>query len=212
MSPLDQDLHQITTSLVRMLSLVRESSELAKEALVHADIAAGERCIENDKLVDDLQDRLEHQILSIIARRQPAAKDLRFLGAAHWALVDIERAGDHTVHVARIGIALAAEPPLKKYLDSERILTIISLMIDTTIKALSEANLEAAHEAHAMDTEIDDLYEQIQRELLTYMMENPKTINKAAKLISMSRHLERMGDHIENVNEHIMFWLSGKRI
>ncbi len=212
MSILDRDLNGINASLVRMLSLVREEVELAKRALINADIPAAEECIELDKKVDDLQEELEQRILTVIARRQPAATDLRFLGGMHWALIDIERAGDNTVHVARIAADLAQEAPLKKYLDSERSLVVLDTMIETTIKALAEGNLEAAKEAHAMDSEIDQLHEQIQRELLTYMLEDPRTITKASKLLSMARHLERAGDHIENMNEHIIFWLTAERI
>lgn len=212
MTILDRDLDGINASLVRMLSLVREEVELAQRALINADIPAAEACIELDKKVDELQEDLEQRILTVIARRQPAATDLRFLGGMHWALIDIERAGDNTVHVAKIAKDLAQEAPLKKYLDTERSLVVLDNMIEVTIKALAEGNLESAKEAHAMDSEIDQLHEQIQRELLTYMLEDPRTITKASKLLSMARHLERAGDHIENMNEHIIFWLTAERI
>lgn len=212
MNALDQNLQEISAATVRMLSLVRESSELAKRALIDAEAEAAEACIALDHRIDDLQETLEQEILTVIARRQPAARDLRFLGAIHRALADIERAGDYAEHVARTGAELATVPPLKKYIDMERILTILSAMIEKTIKAIAESDAEAAREAHAMDREIDDLYEQIQRELLIYMMENPKVINQATKLLSVGRYLERLGDHIENVNEHTLFWLTGERI
>ncbi len=85
-------------------------------------------------------------------------------------------------------------------------------MIETTIRAIAEADVEAARQALEMDDEIDDLYEQIQRELLTYMMENPKLISQATKLLGMARYLERLGDHLENVNEHAIYWLTGERV
>ena len=209
---LDQQLQEVSAATVRMLSLVRESCDLAKSALINADVTAAEACAENDRHIDALQASLEQDILTIIARRQPAARDLRFLGATYRALADIERAGDYAEHVARAGALLASSPPLKKYLDMERILVILSAMIERTIKAIAESDALAAQEAHAMDREVDDLYEQIQRELLTYMMENPKTISAATKLLSVARYLERLGDHIENVNEHTLFWLTGERM
>lgn len=212
MDILDQNLQEISAETVRMLSLTRESCELAKRALIDADIAAAEACAANDEKIDELMDRLEQNVLTIIARRQPAARDLRFLGAVYRALADIERAGDYAEHVARSGAELAAEPPLKKYLDMERILVVLSAMIEKTIKAVAEADAGAAHEALEMDNEIDDLYEQIQRELLTYMMEDPKTIHIATKLLTVARYLERLGDHLENVNEHTLFWLTGERL
>ena len=85
-------------------------------------------------------------------------------------------------------------------------------MIEKTINAFTESSLELAKEAHSMDSKVDDLDEQIQRELLTYMLENPKTITRAIELLRVVRYLERLGDHIENVNEHIIFWLTGKRV
>lgn len=195
-----------------MLSLTRESVDFAKRALIDAEVQAAERCIDNDKQIDHLQEELEQTILTIIARRQPAATDLRFLGAMHRALSDIERAGDYAEHVARTGAELAETPPIKKYTDIARIFEILDGMIEKTIEALAESSEAAARSVLVMDDEIDELYQQIQRELLTYMMENPKIISSATRLINVARYLERLGDHIENVNEHIVFWLTNERL
>lgn len=212
MKALDQDLQEVSSETVRMLSLVRESVGLARSSLIDAKVEAAERCRKNDEEIDELQNRLEMHILSVIARRQPAARDLRFLGAMHRALTDIERAGDYAVHVARAGAELAQEPPLKKYLDIKRILEVLDTMLETTIASLADHDEAAARRALDMDEEIDELFEQIQRELLTYMMEDRHTITKATRLLSVGRYLERLGDHIENVCEHIIFWLTAKRI
>lgn len=212
MNALDSDLQDVTAQTVRMLSLVRESLDLARSALIDADVEAAERCVANDEAVDELQNVLEQRVLTIIARRQPAARDLRFLGAMYRAMSDIERAGDYAVHVATAGAELAAQPPLKKYIDLKRILEIEEEMIDTVIAALAESDGQAARRALAMDEEVDELYEQIQRELLTYMIEDSRTITPATKLLAVGRYLERLGDHLENVCEHILFWLTGERI
>jgi phosphate transport system protein len=212
MTALEQDLQEITAETVRMLSLVREECELARSALIDADVAAAERCIAADARIDELQESLERRILTVIARRQPAAGDLRFLGAMHRALADIERSGDYAVHVARAALALAGQPPMKKYLDMDRILAILGSMLAVTISALAESDAEAARRALAMDNEIDDLYDQIQRELLSFMIEDPGRIGAATQLLAVGRYLERLGDHIENVNEHIIFWLTNERL
>lgn len=212
MNALDQDLEEITASTVRMLSLVRESTDLARRALIDAEIEAAELCVENDVRVDDWEVQLEQRIITVIARRQPAAKDLRFLGAVYRALAAIERAGDYAVRVARAGAELATEPPLKKYIDMARILDILGGMIETTMRAIAESDEGAARNVLEMDNEIDELYEQIQRELLTYMIEDPNTISAATRLLSVARSLERLGDHLENVNEHALFWLTGERL
>ena len=208
----DHEMETITTETVRMLSLVREEVELARRALVDAEVDAAVRCKEVDLEVDGLQDALEQRILSVIARRQPAARDLRFLGAVYRMLADVERAGDYALHVARAGAELAAGPPLKKYTDMERMLEVEQAMIDTTIGALADSDADAAHRALAMDEEVDELYEQIQRELLTYMIEDSGAIATATRLLSVGRYLERLGDHIENVCEHIVFWLTAERL
>lgn len=211
MTALEHDLQEVTAQTVRMLSLVRESTELAQRALVHAESDAARRCDDIEDLINALQYELEMRILGVIARRQPAARELRLLGAIFRSMADIERCGDYAHHVAHAGAVLATEPPLKKYLDMDRILTVELRMVDTAIAALTESDAEAARRGHGMDEEIDQLYEQIQRELITYMVEDPHTIAQATRLLTVARHLERLGDHLENVFEHILFWLTAER-
>lgn len=212
MTQLERDLQTITTDLVRMLTLVRKSCDMARRALIEQDIAAAEQCSAADNEIDELHAELETRILTLIARRQPAARDLRFLGASLQALADIERAGDYAEHVAVAGARLAQQPQLKKYLDMQRIFEVLDEMIRTTVDALVEGDVAAARRAHALDNEIDDLYDQIQRELLTYMLADTGTIGRATDLLAVARYLERLGDHIENVNEHIIYWLEGVRM
>ena len=210
-SPLSEDIANVASHVLRMLSLVKEATELARRALIDQDQEAARRCMEGDAQIDAMQAELETRILTVIARRQPAARDLRFLGASFQALHDIERAGDYAEHVARAGLELSKEPPLKRYLDLQRCFEVLEAMLDATMKAYAEEDAEAARRAHAMDQEVDDLYEQIQRELLTYMMEDPAAIGRANRLLEVARYLERLGDHVENVNEHVVFWLTGER-
>lgn len=212
MTPLERDLQAINGDVVRMLSLVRQSCELARRSLVEQDAEAAQLSTSSDDEIDRLQADLEIRILTVIARRQPAASDLRFLGASLQALADIERAGDYAEHVAQVGASLAQHPALKKYLDIQRIFDVIAEMIDATAKAFAEGDADAARRAHALDNEIDDLYDQIQRELLTYMLADPGAIARATQLSAVARYLERLGDHIENVNEHVIFWLEGTRL
>lgn len=211
MNVLERELQDVNTATVRMLSLVREGVQNARRALIDGEAEAADRCAAVDAQVDALQHELESRCLTIIARRQPAASDLRFLGAIVQALADIERAGDYAVHVARAGAQLATLPRVKKYIDLNRILTILDEMLEATMRALADGDAATARAAHAMDEEIDELYDQIQRELLMYMMADPQTIDRATTLLAVGRYLERCGDHLENVNEHILFWLTGER-
>jgi phosphate transport system protein len=212
MSVLERELQEVNAATVRMVSLVREGVQLARQALIDGDPEAAERCAGNDRQVDATQHELEARCLTIIARRQPAASDLRFLGATMLSLADIERAGDYAVHVARAGAELARRPRVKKYLDMNRILGILDEMLETTMRAIADRDVQAARQALAMDEEIDELYDQIQRELLTYMMADPHVIERATTLLAVARYLERCGDHLENVNEHVIFWLTGERV
>lgn len=212
MNVLEHELQEVNAATVRMLSLVREGVQLARRALIDGEPEAAEQCVANDRQVDATQHELEARCLTIIARRQPAASDLRFLGATMLSLADIERAGDYAVHVARAGAELAQRPRVKKYLDMNRILGILDEMLETTMRAVADRDVQAARQALAMDEEIDELYDQIQRELLTYMMADPQVIDRAATLLAVARYLERCGDHLENVNEHAIFWLTGVRV
>src|SRR5690606_10746869 len=211
-SPLTEAIEAIAGDVLRMLGLVKEATDLARLALVEQDASAAERCIAGDAEVDRMQAELEMRILTVIARRQPAASDLRFLGGSYIALHDIERAGDYAEHVAKAALDLAKEPPLKRHLDPAPRFDALIEMPASARQAYAEADARAAREAHAMDQEVDDLYEQIQRELLTYMMESPAAIGRANRLLEVARYLERLGDHIENVNEHVVFWLTGERM
>lgn len=211
-SAFEQSLHGLVAELVRMLSLVRHSNDMARRALLQREVAAAEECSRNDEEIDRMLEELEQSVITIIARHQPAARDVRFLGAVYRSLADVERAGDYALHVARTGAELAGSEPIKKYQDLTRIMEVIDEMIDHTMKALTESDADAARVALAMDDEIDVLEQQIQRELLTLMMENPKVIGPALLLMNTTRYLERLGDHIENVNEHLIFWMTGERI
>lgn len=212
MNALEHELQEVNAAVVRMLSQVREGVQWARRALIDEDGEALGRCVEGDAKVDAAQHELESRCLTIVARRQPAAGDLRFLGAVLQALADVERAGDYAVHVARAGAELAKLPRVKKYIDMNRIMGILDEMLELTMRAMADADAETARQARAMDEEIDELYDQIQRELLTYMMADPHTIDRATTLLATARYLERCGDHLENVNEHILFWLTGERI
>src|SRR5690606_28143621 len=210
-NPLQGDSKGITADIVRMLSLVKAWCELARRALMDHDTAAAAAHVARDHASDRVQADLELRVLTVIARRQPAARDLRFLGAAYQALPAIERAGDYAEHVATAAIELAAEPPLKRYTDLQRIFEVLNRMLDTTMKAVAEEDLDAAQRVHAMVIEIDEVYRQIQDELLTFMVESPATVARANTRLEVARYLERLGDHLEHVDEHVIFWLTDER-
>jgi len=207
---LDRDLTRITENFLRMTSLVREQLELATAGLVEQDVARAEEAVRLDEKVDALDLEIENEVLAAIARHQPVAGDLRFLATVLKALTDLERAGDYAAHVAEDALALASEPPLKKYIVLAEMAERLERMLDLLAKAVAERDLAAAERILEIDDDVDDLYEQIVRELLTYMIEDPRTISKALTLMRVARSYERLGDHLENIAERVFFWLTGK--
>ena len=208
----ERELEAITAGLIRMISQVREMLLMAGKALIEADPALATRVAELDEPVDELELALEKECLTLIARHQPVAKDLRFLAAVLKSLTDLERIGDQSVHVADAAARLAQEPPLKRYTDLTRMVQALGTMLERLSAAFVERSAEAARAILEMDDEVDDLYRQVQRELLTYMIEDPRTIRKATELLVVARALERIGDHVENVAERVIYLATGERV
>lgn len=206
----NKELSLLTESTIRMVSLVREMVQKATQALVEQDVALAQQVIAQDREVDELEVQIESDAVALIARQQPVGADLRFIFTVIKALTDLERAGDYATHVAEDAAILAKEPPLKNYITLPRMGLNLVAMLDLLAKALAERDLSVAKDVLARDDEIDGLYEEVTRELLTYMLEDPRTITKALTLMRVARSYERLGDHLENVSERIVFWLTGR--
>ena len=207
---LESELTKITDDFLQMTSLVREQVQLASEGLLKQDVEKAQEAITTDKRVDELELEIENTVLSVIALQQPVAGDLRFLATVLKALTDLERAGDYAAHVAEDALALAQEAPLKKYIILGEMAERLERMLDLLAKAIAERDLQAAQEILKTDDDVDDLFEQITRELLTYMIEDPRTISKSLTLMRVARSYERLGDHLENIAERVFYWLTGK--
>ncbi|RDI96689.1 phosphate transport system regulatory protein PhoU [Meiothermus sp. QL-1] len=207
---LDRELGHITEQTIRMISIVREMVEKSAKALADQDSGLAQEVIAQDKQVDALEMEIESEAIAIMARQAPVASDLRFTFTIIKALTDLERAGDYAAHVAEDVVILTKEPPLKNYITLPDMGRRLTLMLDLISKAIAERDLEAAKEVFRRDDEIDGLYEEVSRELLTYMMEDPRTITKALTLGRVARSYERLGDHLENISERIIYWLTGK--
>ena len=207
---LDRELNQLTEETIRMISLVREMVEKSARALGAQDPQLAQEVIAQDAQVDAMELDIESKTIAIMARQALVASDLRFAFTIIKALTDLERAGDYAAHVAEDVILLAKEPPLKNYVTLPDMGRRLTHMLDLVSKAIAERDLEAAREVFQRDDEINALYEEVSRELLTYMMEDPRTITKALTLGRVARSYERLGDHLENISERIIYWLTGK--
>ncbi len=208
---LQHDLDQLINTALDMLEKVRENLSLAGRALLEgkgellAEVKAG------DERIDEIEHALEMDCLLVIARYQPVAVDLRMVATILKSATDLERMGDYAVHVAEDAAILAQDSPLKKYINLGSMLRNLDAMLVKLKQAVQNRDIDLARQAHKMDDEVDDLYEQIQRELVTYMIEDPRTISKSMTLLRVGRSLERFGDHIENIAERLEYWVTGIR-
>ncbi len=209
---LERDLRDLSAEFVRMISLNLEQLSLAAKVLLEREIDKIDAVHEIERRVDELEVKLEAECLKIIARHQPVAGDLRLIAAILKSLSDLERVGDYSVHVADDARLLASEPPLKRYINLAQMITRLKSMLEAASFAFVQRDASSAHQAAKVDLEIDDLYEQIQRELVTYMIEDPRTITKALALLRVGRSLQRIGDHVENVLERVQYWVTGERM
>ena len=207
---LDRALNQLLEESLRMLSLVREMTHEVTEALVQAYRAKAQGVVAKDKEVDALELKVENQAIAVIARHQPVASDLRLIFTVIKALTDLERAGDYAMHVAEDALLLAQEPPLKRYVTLPEMGRRLTEMMDALAKAVAERDAALARRVLEMDDQVDGLYEEVTRELITYMMEDPRTITKALTLMRVARSYERLGDHLENIAERVIYWLTGE--
>ncbi|MBF6595920.1 MAG: phosphate signaling complex protein PhoU [Thermaceae bacterium] len=207
---LDRELNHLTEETIRMISMVREMVDNSVKALADQDPRVAQQIISQDKEVDTLELKIESEAVTLMARQQPVASDLRFIFTVIKGLTDLERAGDYAAHIAEDVIVLAQEPPLKNYITLPDMGRRLTTMLDLVSKALAERDQEAAKEVLRRDDEVDGLYEEVTRELLTYMLEDPRTISKALTLMRVARSYERLGDHLENISERILYWLTGK--
>jgi phosphate transport system protein len=209
---LERDLRVLSADFIRMISQVGEQVSLAGQVLLENKIDRVPEVHAMDVRVDDLELKLENECLRVIALHQPVATDLRFVAAILKSLSDLERVGDYAVHVADDAMILSTEPPLKRYINLGQMIQKLKTMLETTARAFTERDPVAALEAAKMDQTIDDLYEQTQRELVTYMLEDPRTITKALALLRVGRSLQRIGDHVENVSDRLRYWMTGERV
>lgn len=209
---LDQDLTAIRDKLLRMGGLVEEMIDFSNAALVGRDEAQVKRVIEMDPEVDKLEKQIDEHCLDILARHQPMARDLRFLVAVMKITNDLERMGDSTVNIAQAVRVINQEPPLKPYIDLPRMADWTRSMVHDSLDAFLGRDSELARDVIARDDRIDDLYRQLFRELLTFMIENPKNVSRSLHLLLIARNFERIADHATNVSEDVIYYVEGRDI
>ena len=209
---LDLELDGLRDDLVRMAGLAEAAIGLAVKALVSRDAEMARQVIASDDAINTLEVEIDERCLRTMARYQPEAKDLRFLAMALKINNDLERMGDQAVNIAERTLELLKEPLLKPLIDLPRMAELAQRMVKDSLDAFVQQDVARAREVCRQDDQVDRLDDQIFRELLTYMMQDPRAITRAVNLILVSRHLERIADHATNIAEDVIYLTEGKTI
>lgn len=203
-------LREIQDDVLAMGSMVSKAILRSVEALKNRDMESARQLIADDQKVNDKRFEIEEKCIELIATQQPMAVDLRIIIAILNITTEIERIGDYAVGIARVVVLIGDEPPLKPLIDIPRMADQTVDMLRRSLDALMNRNAEAAKEIAAEDDLIDHLYEQVFRELLVFMAEDPKTITRATRLIWVAHNLERAADRVTNICERVVFIVTGK--
>jgi phosphate transport system protein len=204
------DLENLRGAVVAMSSMVDKAISRSIEALSRQDVRMAEDVILADRAINNQRWASEEDALRLIATQAPMAGDLRNIAAAIHIVTDLERMADHAAGIAKIVIETASEPLLKPLVDIPRMAEVARAMLNDAITAYIEADADAARRIAMQDDEVDALYEQIYRELLTYMLADPSTINRATRLLWVGHNLERIADRVTNICERVVFAETGE--
>jgi len=208
----EEQLGQLRTAVLEMGGLVEEQIGQAVRALIQRDEPLARATIERDHTVNRFDVEIDDLSLKLLALRQPAARDLRLITTALKITTDLERIGDMATHIAERAIELAGELPIKPYIDIPRMADVARDMLRRSLDAFVREDTELALGVCLADDMIDQLHEQLFRELLSYMVENPATVSRAMRLLFVSKYLERVGDHATNIAEMVIFMVKGRSI
>lgn len=208
----EAELLNLREQLLLMGARVEELIAASMNALVARNTDLARRTMESDHGVNRLEVEIDETCLRILARRQPVASDLRFLATALKLVTDLERIGDLGVNISERVVELNQEPTLKPYIDLPKMAEAAQGMVRDALDAFVQADAIRAEQVIARDSVVDAYYAQIFRELLTYMMEDPRNIYRATRLQSIAKYLERIGDHATNLAEMVVFMVKGQDI
>jgi phosphate transport system protein len=209
---LDYELNFLKEKLLKMASLTEESIAKSIKSLVKRDSTFAQEVIEEDTKIDLLEVEINNLALKLLALKQPMASDLRFITSAMKIASHLERIGDQAVNIAERSLELITQPLLKPLIDIPRMAELAQEMVKNSIGFLINNDVSLAEELWKTENIIDDLNNQIFRELVTYMIEDPKTIKRAIELILVGRNLERISDLSTNIIEEVVYIVNGKNI
>ena len=209
----NSELEEIRSKVLAMGGLVEEQIRNATLSLAEGDISLAEGVISRDVEVNNAEVTIDEECNHIIARRQPAATDLRLVIAVIKTITDLERIGDQAERVARMGIRLAeVERPKNNYNELQNMGEHVARMVHGALDAFARSDVEAAIKVSKQDEHVDQEYDGIMRQCLTFMMEDPRKITQMLDIMWAARALERIGDHAKNICEYVIYLVKGKDV
>jgi phosphate transport system protein len=208
----DEDLTQLTAKIAEMGALAERQVADALTSLVDRDIEAAARVIERDPQLDALEEQVDQAVVRLLAMRQPMAIDLRVVTMALKVSNDLERAGDYAVSIAKRGQRLAEQPELGAVQRIPQMGEICLEMFKDVLDAYVDRDAKKAMAVFERDKDVDEIYSGLFRELVTYMLEDPRTISRCIDLMFIAKNLERIGDHATNIAEKIHYMIHGAEI
>jgi|TARA_B100000686_G_scaffold122694_1_gene129967 phosphate transport system protein len=205
----ERKLNQVQDEVVELASMVEKAIFKSIDALKSRDIELSKQVVEEDDEIDNKQQALEDLCVDLIALEAPMAVDLRVIISAMMVANELERMGDYAEGIAKLSIAMGDLPPLKPLIDIPRMAEKSVSMLRRSIESYVGRDIEGARQVYRDDDEVDEIYEQVYRELLTYMMADPSTIQRATYLLWVSHDLERVADRTTNIAERVMYLVTG---
>ena len=206
----ERHLHELQDDVLVLGSMVEKAIYRSMEALKNRDLELAKQVIADDSEIDRKRFDIEEKCIELIVTQQPVASDLRVIVAVLNIIIDLERMGDHAEGIGKITLMIGKEPPLKPLIDLPRMAQKTGDMLRRSLDAFVNRDAEAARKISKEDDEIDALYDQVFRELLTFMAEDSRTITRATRLIWVAHNLERSADRVTNICERVVFVVTGK--
>jgi phosphate transport system protein len=205
----DRHLSEIEEDMLVLAGMVERAIERSIDALKGRDIELARVVIVEDTDINRKRYETEEKCLELLALQQPMARDLRTIVAILHIIVDLERMGDHAEGIAKVAIMLADEPPLKPYIDIPRMAEVAIRMLRSSIESFKNRDVDMARRVCDEDDEVDALYDQVYRELITFMINDPKTIERATHITWIAHNLERIADRVTNIGERVVYMVKG---
>jgi phosphate transport system protein len=206
----EMELQEIKNGLIYIGALTEKAIQIAMQSLTERNSDLAHKVIKDDDEIDKMDTALEERCIRILALRQPTAIDLRFITTAIKITGHLERIGDMAVNIAEKAIQLNEEPKLKPYIDLPRMAELVGEMIKNSLDSFIRNDLNMAEEVRRTEQITDDLNEQIFRELLTFMMEDSRTIHRSLMVMQVSKNLERIADHAKGIADMVTYMVTGE--